>query len=203
MQLFRSNNFLCLMTMLMSCTLIDDLGDPDNPFDPNGTNWIKNQPPVLYDYILSNPPWTSFNFSDSTGSVTLDIYAYDPEGELDTVSYSVLLNENNTDYLPYPFTAGDSTLTVSGIKPTAAYNYKIIAFDTDSLNKNDTAEGVFTAPGGIPPEAPTNVLVNNLSYAVRLQWDCDMTVPITVYRSKDISGPFDTLIVLYDTVHGT
>jgi len=95
MRLLKKNYFLCVMGLLVSCTLIDDLGNQDNPFDPNGTNWTKNQPPVLHDNILSNPPWTSFNFSDSTGSVTLGIFAHDPEGEFDTVSYSVLLMENN------------------------------------------------------------------------------------------------------------
>ncbi len=192
---------VCIIAVLLSCTLIDDIGEQDNPFDPNGTNWIYNQPPVLYDNIHASPPWETFDYSDSTGSVMLAIYAYDPEEKLDTISYSIFLKEPGSDYTPHTFVEGDSSLTVAGVEAATTYYYRIIAFDRDTTNKNDTAEGSFVTPAGVPPKPPENATAGNLSYAVPLQWQCDLTAPVIIFRDTSLSGSFPPIDTVLDTAY--
>ncbi len=205
MYLNKLNGIFSILTLILSCTLIDDIGDQNNPFDPDGSNWTENQPPVLYDSIQANPPWVSFDFLSTTGSVIFAIYAVDPENELDMVSYSVLLSTDNTTFTPHTCTKGDSVLLVAGIVPATQYIYKVIAFDLDSINANDTAIGLFNSPGGIPPRAPENFTIENLSSAIHLKWSSDSAIPVILFRSDSLAGPYlpvDSVIdtSYYDTV---
>jgi len=189
--------FCGILALILSCVNYDeDSYTQSNPWDPNGNNFTNNQAPKYIVTSAENTLWYDYDFSAQHGIINFTYYAYDPNEEHDTLTYTVHVGPSPTT-LDSVYHGRKTSYLIDSVSFAQKYYYKITA--TDLYNSSITASGSMTAPAGMPPSRPTDLYASISSYSyVTLQWDPKYdSQGYRLYRSNEIQGEY-TLIL--DTI---
>ncbi len=106
---------------------------------------IFNRPPVSATLIapISSESWTSFNWSTGKGSLPVILMASDPDGTLDTLTYS-LYTGASTGSLSLSYSGRVGTATLRDVDSSSTVYYHLVAHDL--FGDSVVSSGTLIAP---------------------------------------------------------
>lgn len=108
--------------------------------------------------------WKEFSIVSKVGKLSCEIIGSDPDGVLDTLTYSVSISEDSINW-SVVYIGSDSEIVINSIKSNEDYFYRVVVRDLfgDSLIVN----GVFTSPTGPPiPDGMVFIALKDSSFTM-------------------------------------
>jgi len=196
MQLLRIATLALMLSLFMCATRDSSIAQRDNPLDAGGENWTQSFEPDSLRVFWSvdtndDVVWADFNFLDSTGSVLFRFNAIDPDGDYDTLTYTLLFG-TSTDSLDTVYIGVDSFYTVDSLQRDTRYQFKLVA--EDSWGGSQSSQQTFNTPTGIPPQPPANISTESRVDYIGISWDESPDADFyTVYRSTGLNGFYEII----------
>ncbi|MBN1757192.1 MAG: hypothetical protein JW863_02675 [Chitinispirillaceae bacterium] len=176
---------LLLLLTLLCVQRNDEMGARNNPFDPGGDNWTRSIPPEIT--VSVDSIWKNFNHAEETGTIGFSIELSDKNFPNDTLS--VLLNVAGKNIsLSGLTTAGDTQITVAGLKKASVYPCTVIV--NDLMGESDTAALSVSTLARIPPLPPVPVTMV-VPPGIAVLWETVAGVQrYILFSSSDNTGPY-------------
>lgn len=174
----------CSILYIAGCAERDpEMGERNNAWDPNSTNWIENAlPEVTLHY---EPFWRTYNHTTKSGSVRFLIAGSDLNFPYDTLKGWIRINAE-TIAIPKIVNTDSLFLLVNNLQNDTTYQCSSFVYDV----QHDTVLTVFpiSTGWGVPPQPPEwSVAIDTNSLIFR--WDCVADVDTyTIFVASTLSN---------------
>lgn len=182
-----------IFILLVSCAQRnEDTKSRNNPFDPGaGEVWTRNANPVLT--VQSDSLWEDFNYSGRTGSLRLHVQADDLNFPYDSLSGTILVNQNEIKLPVFKHTY-DTSILLSNIKPGTVPSCSVAI--SDSKGGFISRSLIMKVPQNAPPYPPSASIFNSVQN-VKITWMGDLLTDYYILHiATNLKGPYtDSVIV--------